>query len=76
MTAKAACPSLRGRTALLMGGASGIGAAIVRGFARTGTNVPFLDIDRAAGDALAAELGDALFLDCDPTDPTSARSSS
>jgi NAD(P)-dependent dehydrogenase (short-subunit alcohol dehydrogenase family) len=74
MTAKAAYPSLRGRTALVTGGASGIGAAIVRGFARNGSKVAFLDIDRTAGDALAAELGDdALFLACDLTDVDALR---
>ncbi|HZB90093.1 MAG TPA: SDR family oxidoreductase [Stellaceae bacterium] len=50
-------PSLVGKVALVTGGATGIGAAIVRAFAAQGTKVGFLDFDRAAGAALAAALG-------------------
>ncbi len=46
-----------GRTVLISGGAAGIGAAHVRGFAGEGANVVFGDIDAAAGAALAAALG-------------------
>lgn len=60
-------PDLSGRTAIITGGASGIGAAIVRGFAREGAKVAFLDIDDIAGRAMAAETG-ALFLRCDLLD--------
>jgi NAD(P)-dependent dehydrogenase (short-subunit alcohol dehydrogenase family) len=52
---------------LVTGGASGIGAEIVRGFARNRAEVTFLDIDREAGEAVAEELG-ARFLHCDLTD--------
>ncbi len=58
---------LSGRTAIVTGGASGIGAAIVRGFAAQGTRVAFLDVQEDAGAALAAETG-ALFLRCDLTE--------
>ena len=67
MTGRATYPSLQGRAALVTGGASGIGAAIVRAFVRNGARVAFLDIDRTSGEALAQELG-ALFLPCDLTD--------
>ncbi|HVG49853.1 MAG TPA: SDR family oxidoreductase [Rubellimicrobium sp.] len=67
MTARATYPSLEGRAALVTGGASGIGAAIVRGLARNKARVAVLDLDRAAGEALAEETG-ALFLACDLTD--------
>jgi len=50
-------PSLRGRRVLVTGGASGIGASLVEHFARQGALVGFLDIDAAAGEALAAGLG-------------------
>jgi NAD(P)-dependent dehydrogenase (short-subunit alcohol dehydrogenase family) len=60
-------PSLEGRRVLVTGGASGIGAEIVRGFARNRAEVTFLDIDREAGEAVAEELG-ARFLHCDLTD--------
>lgn len=48
---------LRGRRALVTGGASGIGAACARVFAAAGAHVTVADIDRAAAEALAAELG-------------------
>jgi NAD(P)-dependent dehydrogenase (short-subunit alcohol dehydrogenase family) len=69
MTSRTRYVSLAGRTALVTGGASGIGAAIVRGFARNGARVALIDLDRAAGAALAAELGsDTHFFACDLTD--------
>jgi NAD(P)-dependent dehydrogenase (short-subunit alcohol dehydrogenase family) len=73
-TSTAVYPSLDGRTALVTGGASGIGAAIVRGFARQGSRVAILDVDDDSGRALAAELGDTvLFLHCDLTDVAAIR---
>ncbi|MEO6301280.1 MAG: SDR family oxidoreductase [Paracoccaceae bacterium] len=49
------------------GGASGIGADIVRAFASNHAKVAFVDIQDAAGQALAREVG-ALYLPCDVTD--------
>ncbi|MEQ1955929.1 SDR family oxidoreductase [Mesorhizobium sp. CN2-181] len=46
---------------LVTGGASGIGAAIVRLAVRQGYRVAIGDIDTKAATALAAELGDAAF---------------
>ena len=60
--------SLRGRGVIVTGGASGIGADIVRGFAQQGCHVGFLDRDDAAGRALAAGLPGAHFEACDVTD--------
>ena len=48
------------------GGATGIGADIVRAFAAQGAKVAFVDILDAEGQALANETG-ALFIDCDVT---------
>ncbi len=67
MNGEAVYPSLDGRRVLVTGGASGIGAEIVRGFARNGARVAVVDVDRAAGEALAQELG-VRFLACDLTD--------
>jgi NAD(P)-dependent dehydrogenase (short-subunit alcohol dehydrogenase family) len=64
---------LAGRVVLITGGASGIGAAFVRAFANQQARVAFLDIDAAAGEALAREVaassGSApLFVPCDLLD--------
>jgi NAD(P)-dependent dehydrogenase (short-subunit alcohol dehydrogenase family) len=65
--------SLRGRSVIITGGASGIGADMVRGFASQGCKVGFLDIDAAAGQALADELADVFFQRCDVTDVDALR---
>jgi NAD(P)-dependent dehydrogenase (short-subunit alcohol dehydrogenase family) len=49
-------PDLAGRAALVTGGASGIGQAIVEALARQQAKVAFLDIDRVQGQALTEEL--------------------
>ena len=64
--------SLRGRTVVITGGASGIGAAFVRAFAENGARVGFLDLQRDTGEALAAELGQ-MFVPCDLTDIAALR---
>lgn len=65
--------SLAGRNVLITGGASGIGAEMVRAFASQGANVSFVDIDREAGQATAAATG-AEFIACDVTDIQALRS--
>ena len=63
---------LRGRSAIVTGGASGIGAGIVRAFAEEGATVCIADLDVAAGERLAAELdghpGRVLAVRMDVTD--------
>lgn len=59
--------SLRDRTVIVTGGASGIGAAFVHAFAANGARVAFLDLQEEAGAALAAELGQ-MFVPCDLSD--------
>jgi D-xylose 1-dehydrogenase len=62
-------PSLAGKTVLVTGGASGIGAEIVRAFAAQGSKVGFLDLDEASSAALAGELGpDVQYQICDLRD--------
>jgi 2-keto-3-deoxy-L-fuconate dehydrogenase len=51
---------MRARTAVVTGGASGIGAATVRALVREGGAVVVVDVDADACDALAEELGDAV----------------
>jgi 3-hydroxybutyrate dehydrogenase len=48
---------LQGRRALVTGGASGIGAAVVRALAARGAHVVVADIDQAGAALLAAEVG-------------------
>ncbi|MEM7284975.1 MAG: SDR family oxidoreductase [Actinomycetota bacterium] len=50
---------LEGRTAIITGGASGIGAATVRRFVDEGARVTIADRDEERGRALVDELGDA-----------------
>jgi len=49
--------TLDGKTALISGGANGMGATHVRALFREGANVFFTDMTEAEGEALAAELG-------------------
>lgn len=66
---------LSGRTALVTGGARGIGLAIARGLGAHGAAVIVAEIDRDEGAAAAARLRgegiDASFLPVDVTDPAS-----
>jgi len=50
---------LEGKTALVTGGASGFGAGIARKFVAEGARVMIADIDAAAAEAMAGELGAA-----------------
>ncbi|NHZ82132.1 SDR family oxidoreductase [Massilia sp. CCM 8695] len=65
-------PDLGGKTVLVTGGGSGIGAEMVTAFARQGARVFFVDIAEQASQELARSLADAVhppvFLPCDLTD--------
>jgi len=64
----ASYPSLRERTVLVTGGASGIGEAVVRRFLEQGARVGFLDIDRVAAERLLADLPASLPVHFEPCD--------
>lgn len=69
MTDFAIYPSLKHKTVFLTGGASGIGAEIVRAFAQQGARVGFLDIDTERSTALAESIDGAVeFEICDLRD--------
>jgi NAD(P)-dependent dehydrogenase (short-subunit alcohol dehydrogenase family) len=58
---------IEGVSALVTGGASGLGAATARRLRAAGADVTIADLDEGAGAALAAEIG-ARFVPCDVTD--------
>lgn len=62
-------PSLKGRTVFITGGASGIGAEIVKAFVHQGAKVGFLDKNAMAANALLNELDkQCVFIETDLTD--------
>lgn len=65
--------SLKDRSVLVTGGASGIGAELVRAFAAQEAHVTFLDIDRERGEQCARSTG-SRFLPCDLLDVGALRS--
>ena len=66
---------LKGRVAVVTGGASGIGKAIATRLADNGAHVWVLDVEATAAEATAAEIGgaggQAWSLPCDVADPQS-----
>jgi NAD(P)-dependent dehydrogenase (short-subunit alcohol dehydrogenase family) len=69
----ASYPSLQGRLVLTTGGASGIGASMVKHFAAQGSKVAFLDIDQEMAAKLVKEISACgseapVFLRCDLKD--------
>lgn len=63
-----------GKTVIVTGAASGIGAESARLFAREGAVVFASDIDQEGGAKLASETdGDVRFVHCDVTDPQSIK---
>jgi len=62
---------LQGTTAIVTGGASGLGAATAEALAAAGAHIAILDLDEAAAKAKAASF-QGLGLGCDVTDADSA----
>ncbi|TDC08431.1 SDR family oxidoreductase [Nonomuraea longispora] len=58
-----------GRTAVVTGGARGIGAATVRRLASEGASVVVADIDEAAGRQVADSVPEAVYAACDVASP-------
>jgi D-xylose 1-dehydrogenase len=76
----ASYPSLEGRTVLITGGGTGIGAALVEQFALQGARVAFLDVAQQASEELVEELAGRcahapVFRRCDLTDIGALRDS-
>ena len=63
---------ITGTSALVAGGASGLGAATTRELAAAGARVTVADLDEERGSAVAAESGGA-FVRCDVTDEASVQ---
>ncbi|MCC9145287.1 MULTISPECIES: SDR family oxidoreductase [unclassified Arthrobacter] len=66
---------LSNKTAIITGGAGGIGQGIVRRFLAEGANVAVVDIDQAQGDKLLADLegkGGVIFIAKDISKPENA----
>ena len=61
-------PSLKGKTVFITGGASGIGAELVRSFAAQGARVGFVDLDEANSQVLADTSADIIYELCDLKD--------
>jgi NAD(P)-dependent dehydrogenase (short-subunit alcohol dehydrogenase family) len=72
-------PSLKDRVVFISGGASGIGAEMVRQFAAQGSRVGFIDIAADAGEQLCADITaigrpKPFFLPCDVRDVAALQS--
>lgn len=63
--------NIAGQAALVVGGASGLGAATARALAKAGARVAVLDFNEAAAKAVAAEIGGIAFA-CNVTSSESA----
>jgi NAD(P)-dependent dehydrogenase (short-subunit alcohol dehydrogenase family) len=64
---------IKGISALVTGGSSGLGAACVRHLAKAGAKVVIADLNQEAGETLAGELGQQVrFVRTDVTDEKSA----
>lgn len=67
---------LRGRVAIVTGGAKGVGEAVARAFAASGASVVIADLDAEAGEQVARSIrasgGTAVFVEADVADESGA----
>jgi NAD(P)-dependent dehydrogenase (short-subunit alcohol dehydrogenase family) len=68
MTGLAQRWSMAGKVVVITGSGAGIGRATARVFAEAGARVVGLDLDEKRGKAVADELDDAVFVQCDTGD--------
>ncbi len=62
--------NISGSAAIVTGGASGLGAATAKALVERGANVTLIDLNDAAGEAMASKLGGATqYVHADVTDP-------
>lgn len=67
-------PSLKGKSVIITGGASGIGAQIVEAFAQQGSKVGFLDLNETQSKSLKGHLGENINYEiCDLKDITATQ---
>src|SRR5437899_746379 len=68
---------LENKIAVVTGGAHGIGKAVAEIFAAEGAQVFIADLDRKAGEKVAADIrrkgGEATFIYCDVSSPSNAK---
>ena len=65
---------MKGKRALVTGGASGIGAAICDAFGAKGVRTVVVDLNAGAAEAKAKEIGNgAVAIACDVADPASVK---
>jgi len=63
---------LKGKTAIVTGGVSGLGEAAVRRYNDNGANIAIFDMNAERGKKIAQELGDnVIFFDVNVTDEDS-----
>lgn len=62
---------IKGLTAIVTGGGSGMGAAVARALAAAGARVAVLDLNKANADSVAAEIG-GIAIECDVSNEASA----